>query len=906
MKIVQSLAAREAIGSILRVDSDIFAELLSKSGDNYHFSLRFSVGLNDKRKNPKEYSRVVVTVKKRDGALLDASNSMNVMNVVQVPSVGTKPNAIKNFSKIAELRPNNDTPVPVLPSLVQNKLYSGLQVLKDLNQKEEYIDQKEVIISNSIEESIGTKYSCIELFSSGIKTDQRLNREIFEKQTERPLSNLQYERLPATITDGSRIDPSDLIERINLELIDPTESIQEEETKQLNTRSYLNTPSIKKSLIKQGKSQFHADVVKYFIDDVAENPIEDTLQLYKTRRVIKSLNETELEAHVLIPGYCKNSNLQVRFDLFEKDTNVIDETVTVDLFMPTHVEAYESVKQYPEVKVTRETSVFRSSHSRMNRYSIRIHDKEVIGKVTGFNVYMKSITQTGNVTPYQKIGYVENTGNNTLSVTTRTDLSVLRVIPVGEDNKESHVYTNLILGPGYDAIGALTIIPSHFGRGGSVKIEVFNIPKDTVSLSLYSRDCTENIDSKFFVSDTIKNIPGTSASFTDRKRQGRVYEYYVVACAVREGREKAFISNYVMFRNNPGVVENKSINVQLGTPSFNISTSGTGEVSFLITTTVSRTENERITESLKSQLGELYEQFLNPVSNASSPLGENRGVPQYSDLFFHEVVRTNLNTGEREVFDLITDGNFVDNQVSQKRMNINPIVPFYSYHYQVFTYKKNPIEIFKRYIAKGIDKKGKEWFYLPYKWLNPKAKSGWLYPDDAEGVPVIDAYESFTSESYGLTASHRVEGSAQFTSLTQIVADRIDRNTVKISWQLTGASNYNYNNLYDSFVVMKVVNGTRSFVGRCHRQFIYHELKESDLGTIYYIIVPIMSEFDIDKPGYSNSIFVGPDGIVPKVKATVISSTPGRELLGSQRIDVNQSKLSSLESSVQEIRERRS
>ena len=154
-----------------------------------------------------------------------------------------------------------------------------------------------------------------------------------------------------------------------------------------------------------------------------------------------------------------------------------------------------------------------------------------------------------------------------------------------------------------------------------------------------------------------------------------------------------------------------------------------------------------------------------------------------------------------------------------------------------------------------------------------------MYPDDKNGIPVIDAYESFTSEAFGLTASTHVDGSAQFASLTQIVANRVDRNTVKISWNYSGVSEYNKVNLYDSFVVMKVVNGIRGFVGRTFKNFIYHELSEEDIGTAYYIVVPIMAEFDIDSPGYSNSLLLTPEGLTTRLMA--VKLTAGHDVTDS-------------------------
>jgi hypothetical protein len=509
--------------------------------------------------------------------------------------------------------------------------------------------------------------------------------------------------------------------------------------------------------------------------------------------------------------------------------------------------------------------VTRASSTVNNLYRLLITSEE---KYTdSFNVYLKSVFQDGSVSDYDKIGSVKKyqTGFSGLDFYTTTDLSIARIVPVDSNGKESNIFTNCVVGPGHKVLGKPVILPAHFNKS-EVRIDILKLPKNTVRISLYRRDCTENIGSSFLLVETVNIKPGNdNSTIVDRSSiAGRIYEYYLVALSVSEstGEEVPNVSNYVMFKNIPNSSIEKSINVSLKPNQSNRS----GTASFQIKTTISKSENERITENLKAQLGELYNQYLDPANNAASPLSDSKGVPQYSDLIFHEIVRTNLNTGERETFDLISDGSFVDGSSSQRNFNIKPLNPQHTYYYSVFTFKKNPLELFKKFVARGVDKKGKEWFYLPYKWHNPSVKRGKLSADDDQGVPVIDAYENFTSEAFGLTASYKSVQPANTLSLTQIVASRLDRNTVKVSWNLDESSTIDGKSFYDSFVVMKVVNGTRSFVGRTYKNYIYHELNERDLGTVYYIIVPIMSEFDIGEAAFSNDILIEPDGLAVKTK----------------------------------------
>ena len=336
---------------------------------------------------------------------------------------------------------------------------------------------------------------------------------------------------------------------------------------------------------------------------------------------------------------------------------------------------------------------------------------------------------------------------------------------------------------------------------------------------------------------------------------------------IKENNKK-YISNFVHFKHPlPNTGNSQPIEVVIN--NFNSSTDINNDISisFDIKVSVTPAENKKIIDAFKSQLGELYSQFLDPANNPSSPLNDGN----YADIIMHEVVRTNLNTAEREVFDIVSAGTFQDNQSSQSITNIKKINPQHSYIYQIFSYRRDPITLFKNYIA--IPSPKSNYFYLPYKWKNPTVvATGKLYSEDNEGIPIIDLHDALTSQSYGLTTSYNFQGAIQLTQLKNIVASRLDIDTVRVSWSYSGITEYNKISLYDSFVVMKVVNGIRSFVGRTHKNFIYHEIDEKDLGSVYYIIVPIMNDFSVDDPGYSNEIFIDVDGLVKPVSIQTFHS----------------------------------
>ena len=757
------------------------------------------------------------------------------------------------------LKPSNGLLRPKYSTEVSSKLYSGLQTVKELDKKEDFLAQVDVSLTSYVEEASFYKFAVTEMVAPKYKND---TKDLLTKDKQNRLFNSS----PAA-QENSSVDPGDTLERINKELCDITEPVTDSILSKLTSASIVDTPELRRSITSSGKSIFSFDLAKYYLQDVSSSPDEKRMTWYQTRETVKYVDNFDVTCQVVLNKRNKDQNLIVRFDLYKRESNVVDETYTANFYMTNHIEAYGVISSAPSVMASQQ--IKENTKNNQNTYFIQISDTEKRGKISKFNLYLKSITQKGSTSTYAKIDEVVNSGIVQYSLNTTCNLSVLRVVPVDNSNQESTVFTNVVLGPGYRAIGNLTIVASHFGSS-EIRIDVFNVPKFSSSLVVYRRDCTENPDSPFLPIKKVRvQYKNTITTVVDKDvNPSRVYEYYAISTLIDEDRKQeiAEVSNFAMFRSYPSVTDDKSVTVSVSNHRFTTGLSGDRSVSFTISTKVSPTENEKITKSLKEQLGELYEQYLNPSNNSASPLDDSKGVPQYADLFLHEVVRTNLNTGDRETFSLVTDGLFQDSNETRKNMGIAPINPQFSYHYQVFTYKKNPIEIFKKFVARGEDAKGREWFYLPYKWRNPAVRFGHLYAEGEDGIPIIDSYENYTSEALGLTASYQVDGSAAFASLDQIQARRIDRNTVKLTWKFTGTGTDKYTDLYDSFVVMKVVNGVRKFVGKTHKDYIYHDLTSEDIGTIYYIVVPVMIEFDIDAPGFSNSLVIQPDGLSERIK----------------------------------------
>ena len=844
MKLFQLASTFTSIDSapLMSVDDATFAELhvIDEDQSAMLFDFSFKISLTNTHKNPADYSRVVVTVKRDESQKVSKFPTALFSNVAPTSAhlAPVSNNVAASFSATVNSG-------PIYPRNLASKIYSGLNAVKALEKKEEIIDRQAVGLSSHVADAVGNNFVVTDISAPQFRESAGINSSQIR----------------------SKIDVNSIISRINSDLVDITDPAFDEFTSGLTSDTDLDDADERNNILDRGRGKsLYYDIVKYYLDDVKRNSLESDMTWYVAQKTTRQLSDIDLTATVSLPKSNRNSNLVVRFDLYKRDNDTPEETVTKSLHVANHVSAYYAVQRPPIVRA--------SIHDDKPRTcSLTIIDRETQRKVSGYDVYLKSIDDAGTTSQYRQIAAIRNTSRNSLVFPLESDLSIVRVVPLDTEGRESSVFTNVALGPGYPHLEKLTILPSHTGKN-SIDIEVNNIPNGTTSLDLYRRSDVGNISSPAVLIRTIRRplaADNAAAKFTDNTSTRAItYEYYVVATAYLSDKNvpMKYISNYVTFNSKQSVEEKESgaISVKISDFLAAIETStsrpgllrpGTPSLSFAIKTTVSPTENERITNILREQLGELYKKYIDPANNTSSPLGDIT----YADLFFHEVVRTNLNTGDRETFDIVSDGTFQDNQVTRATSNVKIINLQHTYKYQVFTYRKNPIELFKNFVT--VDPSGK-WYLLPYKWNNPVVQTtGKLYADDVDGIPIIDSYSSFTSNSFGLTASYTLNASTQFTAINQIIADRVDRNTVKITWNVTGVA---ADQLYDSFVVLKTVNGVRSFAGRTHKNYMFHDLAEGDVGTIYYTIVPIMSEFDINEAGHSRPLLIEPSGLTHVTK----------------------------------------
>lgn len=817
MKLVQTSTSLKTKG-VLSIDDKTFVELLDEKDGLLSLKLSYDIVVTAAGTNIDDYEKVVITVKSPE------ASSFNTDLFQASPPAGAKYKSNSSIDDGTYAVSLADAANSVsYPQNIAEKVFAGKILLASLKSKKKYVARKISDLGSQLRPLLDRTFSTVELVKLPVKnvasSDYTANSVVFD------VRNSSYN-----------------INRFRCDITSPA-------SESYNSKTDLSTCSVPRG--KPSFEEFYKDLLKYYLLGVKSSPLEDLQVHYEPVQKVKKLTQHRFSEVVQVPAINKHVNLDVTFELYRRNSYVPDEVAVATVNVSRLYSALRVISAPPHVIANFVDNVVYAT----------VESNDV--NVGGYNFYAKKISPSGDVGDYVFVGTKSGSRFVVHNFKFEDALSILRVVPYDLEGNESHVHTSVVVGNSYKALGNLTICPRYNSSGDRVVIDLINIPKDASKVFLYRRNCSDNVETSYELAMEVSlfnNVNNYKIYDPLGTVPGSIFEYY---CKVSLSEEDAaqsmpLVSNYVLFRHPLPQFQKNAVAVTIGDFSSKVQATGEFTIEFNLTSKVSREEKALVTQALKDQLGELYEQYLNPANNAASPLTEEK----YADLIIHEIVRSNLSTGERETFDLVTDGRFYDNENTQRVANIKPLNPLHTYRYQVFSYRKNPLLLFRNYVAYGVDVIGNEWFYLPFKWRQASVvATGRLYPDDSNGYPIVDGYESLTSESLGLTASHTYSGVIELTKVEKVVAERIDVDTVVIRWDFSSTITDFEKSLYDSFVVMKVVNGVRSFVGRSFKNFIYHELTSADLGTVYYMIVPIMKDMNIGEPNYSNSLFIDAPGL---------------------------------------------
>lgn len=819
---IKFITAKIKKTKILSVDAHEFADIVKITDSYIELRLVFNISLMAKDNNAELCNKVIVSLERQgygndndtviayDGITKINENPTDMSLVRQLPQHHPAYSTASTLDNVLKRKPQTQ-----ISSQASKKLATRFSIVNNyINSKnsQDKITSCTVYLSDYINDALKNPYEVTELIvpeNVRLINDQRLTNE--------------------------RIEKNSLVSDINNDFVTPVSILAEEENTNFLQRTFID----------------------YFLQDAPLPPkdVIDRLTFYKLTKNLAYLTKIQIPCMIKLPLRFSNSTIQVDFKLYEYNDTRVAEHVSTRINIKNLKEAYEVLDGFviADHSIKNADSKFEKNY--LANFDYSGNDLE---KIKFFNVYTKTLNNFGNrlssYTLKSSISAPKNIEDfNTLSFLENSaeSLHVIRIVPVTESG-ESSIFSDIVLGEGIktNLISSL-VLTAYQGDTNNVTIDIKNINSKLDFLKIYRRSCRKNSNSTFALVGFYKKINSTNFVWNDFNTiEDEIYEYYA---AVESADSTKQISNYDMItyrrqsKNKAKRISIEGLAVTNQSISFSIITST--QANDNSNTLYSAALNSAYTGTEMSNSTQL--QSLSPLTNMTfkPPIPKD-----YKDLFFHSVSRIDLTNGNKATFSLVSDGQFTDNEMSRNRDSISELVPGRTYIYYIQTFTRDPLSVKTNFIASG-EKNNSNWFHRPYKWLNPKViASGILYDDDEDGIASITNFENYTAEAVSdkLTSEITIPTSPTYEPINPN-AIKISRNVVKISWKLSNK------NFYDSFVVVKVVNGVRKILGKTKIENFYHKIEPNDLGTIYYEITCILSNFSIGNTYYSNNILCTED-----------------------------------------------
>lgn len=612
-----------------------------------------------------------------------------------------------------------------------------------------------------------------------------------------------------------------------------------------DTRAGLSNPSQAIELITDPSTQ----LLNYQLFPATnKSPPTSTDQLLDTDLVqilttVTSVT-TEIPVTVTVPAallQLENADLThafVQFDLLDTASNEPIDTVVSDLNIASALQVYHTPVQPPTVKVAIAPGV--------SRANLRI--QQVDPAATSVQLYKKSIfAATADLDTYTLIGtYNLTVQQQAIQVPVglpTTSPVIYRVIPVGAQNAQGFEFTNVVVKPQhYSPIKSIALSGTPVDLG--IQLEARNIPSNCVAIqflrwnktTFQKKYTTVNSDVGFI--DAATRAADLITVVDNNVQDNNIYRY-VARLIYVDGCTKDMGDVTLQFNTPaPGQVDTTITNLVVNT------TATTPDVSFTITTSTTDTDMDVVKQMLSNQ--DLQQFFQGDLQAQRAQLAQ---------LIAHDVQRVDLTTGLREDFGTITVTNFVD---SQFRVNkaINAIQYGHMYRYEIYPLLRATETLFQSTVTTVDPTTHKPYTYSPAKFKHPVALN------QGTIVSATGAAQRFGQDpmSFGLVGSvTTVEASfdnATAKIVNQVVT-RFNRVLNILSWQVQGDITQ-----VDHFLIMKVVNGIRTTIGKAHAEFTYghcqyfHPLVPNDNGAISYFIVPVMNDYTVGPGTATNTVIV--------------------------------------------------
>jgi len=166
-----------------------------------------------------------------------------------------------------------------------------------------------------------------------------------------------------------------------------------------------------------------------------------------------------------------------------------------------------------------------------------------------------------------------------------------------------------------------------------------------------------------------------------------------------------------------------------------------------------------------------------------------------------------------------------------------------------------PETLFDNLQKQAVDQVTKKpYTFSPAKFLHPfTLQHGTLV--SSVGAKQRNAKDPMSYGVVGSITNVEVSFDTDTVKLTDPVASVFNSRLNVVSWNVLGNLDQ-----VDHFLILKQVNGLRSIIGKCHSIFpnnscqYLHPITSHDAGAIQYVVVPIMSDYQLGQEIVTNTL----------------------------------------------------
>jgi hypothetical protein len=394
---------------------------------------------------------------------------------------------------------------------------------------------------------------------------------------------------------------------------------------------------------------------------------------------------------------------------------------------------------------------------------------------------------------------------------------------------------NILRRPNYLAL-------SHETGSTAMTLFISYVVPGPVSLDIYRKDLT--IHEQNFIRLTSSPIllntdESAPIEFIDSTvKPYRIYEY---ECRLTYGDGAVVVANNnIVVQFTP--LQNNIVNIETTIPRTTTRKEDF-DIEFDITKDIILREAD-ITKAFLIEQG-MKDEFEDVITGNREKL---------QSLFFIDIIRFNLLTGQIEDFGIIDSLNFSDRKYGKVR-NVSPPSQIGYYKYAVTAYARSAETLYDT-ITRDVTTKHGTYSLQPSKWYNPVTLDVGSVVTDGS-LKRNHAQSAFTLgrvvDIHYVTVDMR-ENRPEVSEAK--VSEHLSENLL-VKWKIKGDIN-----LIDHFIIVLETKGMRTVVGKAHNiafnsklQFV-DVLNNGESGRVRYMIVPVYFDYSRGEGVYTNYILI--------------------------------------------------